>query len=131
MTEQLPTPEAASHDDLEKIVGFAAELADALGEILEDGKLSFMDFKALNMASEAMHGLLSVDKTKLMPEAKDLLTDKALVVKLGDLFMEKFSIPEQHVEAMVQKFLPLAIESYGTMLRQVAILKEFKALIAG
>jgi len=127
----LPVPAASNDADLEKLVGFTAELADAAGEMLNDGHLSLLDFKALNMASEAMHGFLTIDRTKLMPELKDLLTNTQLVSSLANLFMEKFDVPETNAMAMAQEMLPLAVDLYQTTAHAIACMKKFKSLVGG
>lgn len=123
---------ATTHDDadLEKLVGFLAELADAAGEVFEDGKLSIGDFRALNMVAEAMHGFLTLDRSKLLPEAKDLLDNPTLVQHLADLFMEKFNIPEQHATEIVKEMVPFAVDLYTTVNHAAESVKRFKAMVS-
>ena len=81
-------------------------IANGIGRSLEDGKFSYSDlvyfFAAMQAAPSAMDGA-----DKIAAELKDL--DRAEIEELRRFAIAKFDIPQDEVEARIEKGLNTAI----------------------
>lgn len=89
-----------------EVLDFVLALGNAAGVSLSDGKIGLEDlsnfFGALTVAGPAFEGIQDVVK-----EFKDL--DKEEAAELVTYVKEKFDIPQDDIEAMVEKGLAAAL----------------------
>ena len=97
-------------DELKDVVAFGAELGNAIGKSLEDGKITLTDavnfVPALTSMPAALSGFGDVKK-----ELDDL--DAQEKEQLISYFQSKFDIPQEKTEAFIEDALKIAITVYG------------------
>lgn len=99
--------------ETQELLGFVIAIGNAAGKSAEDGRVGFDDlmhfFDAYRKASPAFAGISGVPA-----ELKDL--DAAEAQALKDYVEEEFDIPQDVVEAVVERGISIAID----MVRLVA-----------
>lgn len=86
--------------DFKELVKFVTALANGVGDSLEDGKFSITEIlkllPAVRMSKEALDGIENIPSSLLEAEG-DAVED------LRQWFIDEFDIPQDQVEAMVER----------------------------
>ena len=115
----------ASIDNVKKLSLATAQLGSAAGKVLEDGKISFSDMAYAMKIVQSFQEFVAVKYAELKLEFKDL--DAAEKGVLVQAFNAEFDLPQDSVEASVERLYKLALDLYGNLLEASEIVKSWKA----
>ena len=95
-------------ENFTKVLDLAIELGNAGGKAYEDGKLEVSDFAHLLILFDEITALGSVDFSVIPKEIGDF--DSVEVVQIGDHLKQKFDIPQDQVEGIIEDGIALVVK---------------------
>ena len=115
-------------ENVKKVIVLPIEIGNVVGEIVAMPAETPMTVKltpVLKLYDEIM-GILTVDFGQVIPEFKDV--DSVESEEILELFKTKFNIPQDNVEAVVEKAFVLLKRNYDVVMADIAFAKEIVAL---
>ena len=115
-------PEKLNIDDLKKLVAAIGSLGSVAGEVFEDGKISLTDLVSIGKLGIALSQLALIDYEKVLPEVKNL--SSAEIMELHAIFADKFDMPQDALEAKVEKIFLTSQKLFAVIVEAIILFKK-------
>lgn len=111
-------------DELTKVVDVLAGLGNVVGQVEKDGKIDGEDFNQLIPLGVIVGAALKISPSEGVKQAGDLddVERAALIAR----FNEKFDIPQDQLESVIEQALGLTSEGYGFVTKVLAFVKTLQ-----
>jgi len=114
----------AGIDNVKLVLAAVAEAGTATGKIYEDGEVTLGDIRYVPALLKAVKELGAANYKEVLPEAKDISDEEKQ--ELSVLFKEKFDLPSDSVEEVVEQGLDILLMAVQAILSLADIFKKVK-----